>query len=531
MRKIEINNLQKPPVNKRDNYPKLQDYMVNSDVSRGNVFIIYGLRRTGKTTMMEQYICSHPEESVAYYIAENGDTMDGLIRAIDAERQNGTKSIFVDEFTKVVDFSDNASVLADVYAKYGMKIVLTGTDSLRFRLADSELFGRKLGISTTHVFFAEHARIFGTNDIDDYIRYGGLMKEGEHKRYVEDYESACKYLDEAVSANIANSLESGEFNELLEFSKDELDLIIRKTVEQYSGHFDLKRLQTQLKRASVYEPIKTLADMAKKGKVELDYDLLVPLLKDQREEIAEAFLAKINADKALTHKLELSHLNKLEYLLVSMGALSVVQVKTFQKDGGNWISSGTSQEYYVIQPAIKYYQLLEGVAFLGEEAYFSSLGSNAVLFLQNKLKEQIFGKMTEQIVLYDTSCDLCGEGTDIPRYRVFKPEFKRAMDNEKNAEYDMLIQDTQDGCYWGFEIKYSSVVDKEQQKHLLNEEIRNLLDENFGERRNVSVLYRGDPFLSSTGTYYLNIADFLISIHKTRDIEKTMSELTRGLVV
>lgn len=523
MKKIDITSLPEPPKHQRDPYPKLQSFIDQDNY--GNVFVIYGLRRTGKTTMMEQYICSHDSDKVAYYIAENGDTIKDITETLDYDRKKNINTVFIDEITKVSDFSDNVSVLADVYSKYGMKIILTGTDSLGFQFAENELYGRELRIATTHVSFAEHSRVFSTNDIDDYIRYGGLMKEGLSKHYVYDYESACKYLDESVSANIANSIiHSGKHNDLLVFSKNEIDLIIRKVVEQYSGQFNLNKLQDQLRNASVYEPIKTLADMAKKGEFEVNEDVLITLLKDRKEEIVQAFLKQINADGRLEHKLELKHLDALESLMFQMGVLSIVPVREFLNDNGNWINGGHYQEYYIIQPAIKYYQLQTGIDFLQQKEYFSGLNDMTIRFLQAKLQEQVFGKMTEQIVLYDTSCDLCKE-MDSP-YKVFKPVFKSYDDNKQIGEYDMLIQDTVNNCYWGFEIKHSAEVDINQEKHLLNKDIQNVLDDNFGDRKNVAVLYRGKPFVSETGTLYLNIADFLKSIHQTQNIEKTINQLT-----
>lgn len=527
MRKIDIKNLQEPPKNKRDVYATLQDFTENDSVSYGNIFIIYGLRRTGKTTMMEQYIYSHPEEKSSYYIAENHDSIKDLTNVIDKDRELGIKNIFIDEITKVEDFNDNVSVLADVYSKYGMKIVLTGTDSLGFQFAEHELYGREYRIPTTHISFAEHSRIFGTKDIDDYIRYGGLMKEGSSRLYVYDYESACKYLDESVSSNIANSIcQSGKYNDLLVFDRNEIDLIVRKTVEQYSGQFNISKLQNSLKTASVYEPIKSLSDKAKRGEIELDDELLEPIMKDKKEEIVRSFLEKINAEKGLEHRLEPKHLDQLESLMFQMGVLSVVPIREFTLDNKNWINSENLQEYYIIQPAIKYYQLQEGTNFLRGNEYFRKLNDVTVQFLQDKLKEQIFGKMTEQIVLYDTASDLCNGETG---YKVFKPVFIQAGANQKIAEYDMLIQDAKKECYWGFEIKHSAKADANQEKYLLNKDVKAILEENFGKQKGVSVLYRGKPFVSSTGTYYLNISDFLVSIHKTKDIQKTINELTNGL--
>ena len=330
MRKIDIKKLQEPPKTKRDVYATLQNFTENDSVSYGNISIIYGLRRTGKTTMMEQYIYSHPEEKSSYYIAENHDSIKDLTNVIDKDRELGIKNIFIDEITKVEDFNDNVSVLADVYSKYGMKIVLTGTDSLGFQFAEHELYGREYRIPTTHISFAEHSRLFGTKDIDDYIRYGGLMKEGSSRLYVYDYESACKYLDESVSSNIANSIcQSGRYNDLLVFDRNEIDLIVRKTVEQYSGQFNIGKLQNSLKTTFVYEPGKSLSDKAKRGEIELDDELLEPIMKDKKEEIVRSFLEKINAEKGLEHRMEPKHLDQLESRMFQMGVLSVVPIREF----------------------------------------------------------------------------------------------------------------------------------------------------------------------------------------------------------
>ena len=129
-------------------------------------------------------------------------------------------------------------------------------------------------------------------------------------------------------------------------------------------------------------------------------------------------------------------------------------------------------------------------------------------------------------MLYDTASDLCNGETG---YKVFKPVFIQAGANQKIAEYDMLIQDAKKECYWGFEIKHSAKADANQEKYLLNKDVKTILEENFGKQKGVSVLYRGKPFVSSTGTYYLNISDFLVSIHKTKDIQRTINELTNGL--
>ena len=55
----------------------------------------------------------------------------------------GFRYVFIDEVTLMEDFIDSAALFSDVFATMGMKIVLSGTDSLGFWLAmDEELYDR-----------------------------------------------------------------------------------------------------------------------------------------------------------------------------------------------------------------------------------------------------------------------------------------------------------------------------------------------------------------------------------------------------
>lgn len=70
-------------------------------------------------------------------------------------------------------------MFSDVYAAQGMHIVLSGTDSLGFWLSQyNELYDRAKIIHTTFIPYREHARLLGSSDIDEYIRYGGTLRAG-----------------------------------------------------------------------------------------------------------------------------------------------------------------------------------------------------------------------------------------------------------------------------------------------------------------------------------------------------------------
>lgn len=78
------------------------------------------------------------------------------------------------------DFIGSAALFSDIYATQGMKIVLSGTDSLGFWFAlHQELYDRAITIHTTFIPFREHSCLLGINSIDEYIRYGGTLRAGE----------------------------------------------------------------------------------------------------------------------------------------------------------------------------------------------------------------------------------------------------------------------------------------------------------------------------------------------------------------
>ena len=68
----------------------------------------------------------------------------------------------------IEDFIDSAALFSDIYTIQGMKIVLSGTDSLGFWYAlYQELYDRAITIHTTFIPLREHSRLLGINSIDE----------------------------------------------------------------------------------------------------------------------------------------------------------------------------------------------------------------------------------------------------------------------------------------------------------------------------------------------------------------------------
>ena len=188
---------------KRDCYEKISSYLYGKPADK--VCLVYGLRRTGKTTLLKQLVLDMSEENrkqTVYIKARVGETIADLNKDIKTARENGIKFFLIDEITLLEDFIDSAALLSDVYAVQGLKFVLSGTDSLGFYFAESEeLYDRTVTVHTTFISYKEHARLLGITSIDEYIRYGGTLRAGELDFDDED----VKHIEELYNRGIKNN--------------------------------------------------------------------------------------------------------------------------------------------------------------------------------------------------------------------------------------------------------------------------------------------------------------------------------------
>lgn len=175
----------------------------------GVVCIIYGLRRTGKTTLLFQAMSELPLEKTAYLKMNKDNDMADLDHDLSILEAGKFGYVFIDEVTLLKDFIDGASLLSDIYAMTGMKIVLSGTDSLGFVLSMAdELYGRTMMIHTTFIAFREYARITGTSDVDLFLREGGVLHNINSNIFpFSDGLNASEYVETSVARNIRHSLE------------------------------------------------------------------------------------------------------------------------------------------------------------------------------------------------------------------------------------------------------------------------------------------------------------------------------------
>ena len=142
---------------KRECITQLRQYIFGEPQDK--VFILYGLRRTGKTTLIRQILTELPEvefQKAAFIQVKSQDTLSDVDADLRLLEKNGFKYVFIDEVTLMEDFIEGAALFADIYASSGMKIVLSGTDSLGFVFSKEEqLYDRCLMLHTTFIPYRE----------------------------------------------------------------------------------------------------------------------------------------------------------------------------------------------------------------------------------------------------------------------------------------------------------------------------------------------------------------------------------------
>ena len=506
---------------KRDCFGRIEKFLHGTDRTR--VCALYGLKRTGKTTLLLQTIAEMSEEefSKCFYAKMNTEnTMAQITRDLEKMFDNGYRYAFIDEITLMKDFIDSAALFSDIYSMMGMKIVLSGKDSLGFWLArDNELYDRVRMIHTTFIPFREYSRLLGIDSIDEYIRYGGLLSQGELDFENEDViaddasfrddESTRKYVDTAISRNIQHSLACcryghrfGPLRELYE--ADELTSAINRIVEDMNHRF--------------------LVSVLTRDFVSSDLGITAHNLKNERDLQKRTNILEAIDKKTVTEKLMklLNIRNKAEQT-VEITPSQAARIKEYLK-GLDLIvecpvrnaEMGLEKEERILftQPGMRYCQAQALVYSLMQYETFGQLTEDEKTFITDRILEEVRGRMLEDIVLLETMTAL-GRNSD-----VFKYQFA-------TGEYDMLIYGRNERGCAAYEIKHSDKCVSEQSRHLRNENMLLLTTPRFGTLEGRYVLYLGENKETEDGIAYRNAEQFLKALPEislTSGLEETESE-------
>lgn len=467
---------------KRECIQMLRDYIFEDIADK--VFILYGLRRTGKTTLIRQIILELSESDfnkAAFIQVTSRDSLSEIDEDLRLLEKNGYKYVFLDEVTLMEDFIEGTSLFSDIYASSGMKIVLSGTDSLGFAFSKEEqLYDRCIMLHTTFIPYREFENVLGIYGIDEYIRYGGTMSLGGINYNVSTPFSNIKdteeYINTSIAKNIQHSLKmyqyGGHFRQLLDlYEKGELTNVINRVVEDMNHRFT----KSVVERITANNLLGDRVDSLNLDKVTLGIKNMLDILnkEEQSIDISDVHMTQI---KEYLSILDLIKEIDLEYL-----------PKVNQK----------RKIVVVIQPGLRYAQAEAIVENLLLDEKFQELDIQKRTRILERLLSEIRGRMMKDIVLLETKLAKKDK-------HVFKLQFPI-------GEFDMVVQDPKTLSCEIYEIKYSKERACEQYRHINDEEKCAMTTHRYGNITGRYVIYRGENTEMDT-IQYLNVEDYLKSL-------------------
>lgn len=462
---------------KRSDYGRLTDYLNGEEDDR--VCLVMGLRRTGKTTMFRQAILEMVSEGrqVAYIKATAADTMPVLSSDLGQLFQNGYRHVFIDEVTLMDDFIDSAALLSDIYAAQGMRIVMTGTDSLAFFLAlRQELYDRAVIIRTTFIPFREHSRVLGIHSMNDYIRYGGTMRAGQFSedkteidsRYASfrDKDSTKEYVDSAVLRNIRRSIacskDKNQF-ENLRFLQESGDL--EEVVSRVMENMNLNFLLLVLSKSPVFHDLRLAA---------------WNLRNDHRREEEAAGVKK-------------ACISEVKEVLAALDLIMECPSESAQS-GGELI-----ERVIFIQPGMRYCQIENLIDSLLDGDRFLSLSQVEKQKLAAQAMETVREQMLEETIFLETEKALEND------YKVYKLQFNA-------GDYDMVVYDTKDNSCRVCEIRGRNEGGQTHYRRMPDAERYRQIERRFGSIKEHFILCRDPENQRNDGKRYCSVEDYLRSL-------------------
>ena len=491
---------------KRDCYSQLEEY-INGDNT--NVCTLYGLRRTGKSTMMFQAMNDIGLEHCGYILCEDGDNYGSLCQKLDEYISQGKKAVFIDEITKLSNFITSSASLADYYSGSGTKIIITGTDSLGLNLVTcGELHNRVELIHTTYISYGEFSRLIEKTDIDDFIHYAGVLshEDKESNREFFDRKSASRYIDSAISNNITNTFFKDKLPASFAHKYDKLVGLqnrnmliptITAIVEMYSGIITKDAIDAYFGQEAYFNAdISSALQLLGKHNIFIDKE-------NFHDDFEGQIVSAINSRRAVNDTVEPEAVSQIvDYLYDLELIVSIPLVR--HNDTDNAKRRGREFQYesteYIYQAGIKYCQAKAIIEVIKNSNDIDLSPAEREILCQ-KIEDDVKGQILE-ISIYNDLLKLL----DNNKYDIFKMDFT----GDKDGEIDIVIRDKQNKEYYCFEVKHSKQIDEHQQINLSYSPFKEIMDRNYGTRKFSAVIYRGDTISPNENEIaYLNVERFL----------------------
>ncbi len=462
---------------------------------------IYGLRRTGKTTMMLQAIRDIGIDDCAYIICNNNDSYIELEESIQALNK---KYIFIDEITKVKDFINLSSSLSDIMSNKEKKIVITGTDSASLLFAkNDELFDRMDVIHTTYIPYAEYNYLFGKS-LEEYIQYGGTLTNGK-QLYNDD--NLDEYTNTAILSNIYHSVENSHGNlpyrrlyDLL--LSNSLEAAVNKTIEIRAREFSAKVVKGAFTKSHDFGSARDLI-LKNRGNINKDDIKTIETMNTDG-------ICKFLTDKLSLH--EVKDFNDTDITLIT-NLLKKLNVLTVLPDS----------DIIFTQPGMQYAfteTLIEGILASTE---YKGLFPETQRIVLDKIMQDSIGHILENVIR-----------VDVMKCSALAHMIVGKHDNIGDGEFDLYIINPQNQKAAVYEIKRTDVCYDKQCKHLINSDFCQKFEQiNNCAIVDRAVIYQGvnvTQQVNNTLINYYNAGRFLADIPKYTAILKDAIAKDRGMM-
>lgn len=482
---------------KRGIYKDVSDYLYGN--IHDKVLILYGLRRTGKTTIIRQTILNMNEEDfskTALVQIGNGITLADINKDMMNLMESGYKYVFIDEVTLIEDFIEGAALFSDIFASCGMKIVLSGTDSLGFFLSsDDQLYDRCIFVHTTFIPYKEFEEVLGIKGIDEYICYGGTMSLSginyNERSTFSSKKNVDEYIDSAIAKNIQHSLKyyqyGGHFRSLYSlYEKNELTSAINRIVEDVNHRFTIEVLARDFTSHDLGISAKNFRNDKKSSNTILD--------RIDRD----AFVAKLKKTLEIKNKEEQTititdaHRFEIKEYLDALDLTAEIDIKSLP------VEERTLTKTVFTQPGMRYAQAKQLIESLLDDKEFQTLSGEDRKNVTERILSEIKGRMMEDIVLLETKLSN-------PKKSVFQLQFAA-------GEFDMVVADSENLTCEIYEIKHSKEKSEEQYKNLIDDKKIKNTEFRYGKIVKKTVIYRGEDASLDNGIEYVNVEKYLKSL-------------------
>ncbi len=466
----------------RKQYSNILDWI---EKGNHNTLTLYGLRRTGKTVLLLQVARKEIQlgKKVSYIVFRKDDADINVLESLKSEVKRGVDILILDEITYIEDFAQWANILTDVIAS-NIKVIIAGTQSLSIFLAkNTTMFDRIDTIDTTYISFKEFSRIMGTDNIFDYMRYGGILSYT--KRDIDIH----KYIKSAIVDNIETSLinTSNEkhwpniYNAIL---SNKLDGYVQLLVMNCSIQIALKALRS--KYGFKDTNLRSVKQLLKNNITVLDKKINII---EQLEKI-ELNIPDISVIDTTINN------NTLQELVGLLGKLDFIEfgdVKILDQD--------SLKNIMFKQPGVRYNQIIVLLDILIKEL------SEEYDLIKAKLTEDIEGRLLEEII-WLTILELYNNEFTVFQYNEFI----------ESKEIDLVIQDKKSSNIILVEVKRSNnMIPEKQVRWLTDKQLNFNIEQQFGKIVDRYVLYTGSDTSIIYNNYnikYRNISNFLLSSNR-----------------